>query len=234
MQSWFTYERPTPDRTHTRDRIPYQARLFNDCRFHTLNDLGMYGLDPDDAHNEIFGSFVNDLIPSDDELQVMGQPNFQRRANLCQDRAKMAIQGLVGYWIHNRYNYEYYLREVEQYHPPKNVSIVVVRTEYIHQDWTSIEENILNGPKHLDIALTRKNASTKNGGDMYLSDVAQRRICMELCQEIQTYKQILQRAVNLSPLDVAQSMRDMAESCPVETASQTCPNTNTIDQNVRS
>jgi hypothetical protein len=234
LQSWFAYERPPPPsssattaKIRTRDRIPYQARLFHDCHFATLNELALYGLDPDDPHDEIFGTFVDDLVPSDDEVQVLDHdPTYQRRPHLCQDRAHMAVQGLVGYYVHNRYNYQYYLQQVEQQDSPpnQNVSIVVIRTEYMQQDWQSIEAGVLHGRQDWNISFARKtNASPKRNEDDVLAPVAQRRLCHELCREIQTYKQILRRAVNLSPSDVEFSLHDLADNCPTEAAAETCP-----------
>jgi hypothetical protein len=240
IQSWFTYERPPTikqQKSRTADRIPDQARLFVDCPFSTLNELAMYGLDLDDAHDEIFGDFVQELIPSADEQTVLDKLTVGRRGqNLCQDRAHWAIRGLVGYAVHNRYSYQYYLQQVEMYHhSDTNVSIAVLRTEHLQRDWQRMEEIVssssssgLSDDHHRNnnknVTFARKNnASTKNDADLFLSDVAIQRLCYALCEEIQTYKQLLRRAVNLAVSDVAVSLQELAKSCPVEAAAEACP-----------
>jgi hypothetical protein len=50
----------------------------------------------------------------------------------------------------------------------------------------------------------------------YLSDRARTLLCAALCDEIQVYKRILRRAVNLRESDVQESLAELRETCPLE------------------
>ena len=43
-----------------------------------------------------------------------------------------------------------------------------------------------------------------------------------LCNEIQVYKDIIKRAINLNENDIAQTMEELHESCPKEAVESTC------------
>lgn len=184
--SWFNYEHPDTG-YWDEDRSLKQDLLYKKCDFDTLNILGETGLAPRQTSN------ISDV---------------------CRGRARDAITGAVGFSTHNYYNYEYYLREVTTDAVP---NIVVIRTEHLAADWKSIEEDILHGPKDQNVTFSRRcNSSPQRPDNMYLSPTAKRRICEALCQEIQVYKNLLHAAINLSEGDVAQSIAELYENCPVE------------------
>jgi hypothetical protein len=192
IQSWFNYEHPDTD-YWDEDRSNQQKLLYKECDFDTLNVLGEIGLAP---------------------------PYSTNASAVCQSRAHEAITGATGFSTHNYYNFGYYLREVTSYTVP---TIVVLRTEHLAADWKSIEENVLHGPKDLNVTFSLKcNASPTRPKTTFLSPIAQRRICAALCQEIQVYKSLLQAAINLNKNDVAQSMAELEESCPVEAMNNVC------------
>lgn len=200
IQSWFTYEHPL-NRLASESRREKQKLLFTDCEFDTLTELGERGLAP--------------------RSEQQGKSN---KLDVCQERARMAISGTVGYSTHNYYNFNYYLRQVEDNHSG-NIAIAVIRTEHLEADWKSIESGLLNGLKDPKITFARFNASPKRAADLSLSETARERICNFLCNEIQVYKDLLHRAANLHPEDIAVSMADLEASCPVEAALTTCPST---------
>jgi hypothetical protein len=194
IQSWFNYELPDTE-VWSGVRLFKQQLLFSECDFFTLNALGEIGLAPRNTSNA---------------------------TELCQNRAYNAISGTVGYSTHNFYNFAYYLRDVKK-HTDLPLKIVVVRTEHLAADWKSIEEEVLNGPKELNVTFSRKsNASFKRPEVIALSPTAQRRICAALCKEIQIYKGLLRSAINLNKEDIEQSMAELEASCPVEAVKTVC------------
>jgi hypothetical protein len=194
IQSWFTYELPINGNGGSY-RQKKQKRLFDDCEYGTLSDLGEKGLEG--MRNKTTGD-----------------------ASLCQIRAWMAIQGMVGYSTHNKYNFAYYLDEVEAVVPdPK---IAVIRTEHLEEDWNGLEKGLLSGSPTIDVKFPRKNASPKRSQDLELSERARQNLCDALCEEIQVYKKLLHRSVNLDAEAIQVSLNELKESCPVETMKETC------------
>jgi len=104
-----------------------------------------------------------------------------------------------------------------------NARIAVVRTEHLEQDWASIETVSLRQKEASRFSFLQKNKSFKSKDDRYLSDVAQRNLCDGLCEEIQIYKLMLNRAENLSAEDVATTMTELRGYCPKEADRETCP-----------
>ena len=50
-----------------------------------------------------------------------------------------------------------------------------------------------------------------------LSVLGWKNLCKAMCHEMQTYKAMLQRAVNLNDDDVRESVEELKEMCPEET-----------------
>lgn len=67
------------------------------------------------------------------------------------------------------------------------------------------------------------NVNPVDQDDLYISDESIEILCQALCNEIQVYKMILGLAQNLSEDQVYQSLDALALKCPVEAASDTCP-----------
>jgi hypothetical protein len=172
------------------------SRLYIEC-FDTLNELGEVGLS------------VNENT-QDDSLTT------------CQQRARWAVTGQDRYAYHNYYNYEYYLDQVRQYQTNAISKILVIRSEHLEKDWKSIEEDVLDGSRNLNVTFEQTNASPKRAKDYVLSAKARKQICKWLCYEIQTYKFIIQKAINLSEDEKEISMQELSASCPKEALSSTC------------
>lgn len=203
LNSWFRYERPNNETT--RHRLRKVEPLYIDCAFETMNQLG----------------------------EAMSE-----KATKCSKVAWDAVTGARGFAYHNAMNYGFYWNKI-----PEEARdwgrIVVIRTEHLEQDWSSVERVSLAGDVETSSSSTtepdntttitthfsKKNASVKKDQDSYLSELAQQNICAGLCHEIQVYKTILHRAENLSPDDVAISMKELQQSCPVEAAAEQCPST---------
>lgn len=198
IQSWFEYERiNNKTTTNIQQSSSYQIKkpLYIDCQFQTLNQLG-------------------------------GKTGLGGKNNtLCSRRAFRAISGVTGYNTHNYYNYQYYYNKVLNDHT-KNPNIIVIRTEHIEYDYNQIEINILHNihgpPLNDNYTFTHKNKSPKLLDDMYIDIVSKHNICAALCYEIQTYKMILQNAINLNKIDYITSMNELSIDCPIQVGTNTC------------
>jgi hypothetical protein len=150
-----------------------------------------------------------------EELAVNGLGGDRKGA--CSDRAWEAIQGDVAYSAHNYYNFGYYRNQVED-HDPKG-RIIAIRTEHLMEDWNSIEDML--GGQRMSKPVDKINASSKRRREVAkISDRARRNLCIALRQEIQVYKDLLERAENLSEKQVAESLRELQDSCPDGTSGE--------------
>lgn len=124
------------------------------------------------------------------------------------------------------YNFGYYYNRTNIQDP--NARIAAIRTEYMEEDWINVERRLFdtkpsssafrNGFRH-------KNKSPKkaaNSTDLKES-FALRNLCRALCEEIQVYKEILHRAENFRPEEIAQSMEELTSKCPKEAQLTKCP-----------
>jgi len=153
-------------------------------------------------------------------MNQVGEAMSEGNSTVCSRRAWRAVQGLQGFMSHNKYNFGYYWSRIRHH---RTARIAVIRTEHLQDDWASVEMISLNGPKNITYDFGKKNQSHKNKEDTYLSKEAHRNLCDGLCEEIQIYKLVLQRAENLTPNDVEVSMQELKESCPVEAVAERCP-----------
>lgn len=194
IQSWFEYERIFNETADVESPV-YRSKkpLFIDCRYTTLNILG--------------------------GPKGLGLQN----KTLCSRRAFRAVAGSVGYSAHNYFNYEYYYDKVLKNARSRNPRIMVIRTEHLEEDWSSVETKVLGGPPlSNNFTFTHKNKTPKLMEDLTIDDESRQNICQALCNEIQVYKKILQNAENLSKSAYAQSMHELAEYCPLETSTTKC------------
>jgi len=120
------------------------------------------------------------------------------------------------------YNFGYYLNRVKH---PETARIAVIRTEHIEKDWVNVENRVLKAnvdPSRFS-EFTRKNKSVKIEEDKILSEESLKNICNALCEEIQVYKTILNRAENLDQRDLSLSMGELFAKCPTEVSQSSCP-----------
>ena len=198
MMSWFVYERPSTSRFEENEHcIQKRKELFEECPYSTINDLAELGLgeNPDGVVSEI-----------------------------CRDRARQAISGEVGYCRHNKYNYGYFANAI-----PKDGKILAIRTKHLQEDWNSAEayltEHLPEGgspPLVGEEVFPKRNPSTKSYADTHLSIPARKLLCEALCPDIQVYKDLLDRALNLTPEQYADSLDELRRSCPKQARKSTC------------
>jgi hypothetical protein len=135
----------------------------------------------------------------------------------CKRRALDAIQGVDGsdfqpdHWY---YNYQYYFEAI-----PPDSNILVVRNEHMEEDIRGIEDLL---GSHEEERLTLRKAMNTNSradkADLYLSDESISILCHALCNEIQVYKKILRRALNMSQDQLRASLTELEATCPSEAA----------------
>jgi hypothetical protein len=196
MRSWFTYERPPPGSNPTTYAYQIKKPLFIDCPFSTFYDLVEQGLGDPAVYTNVSAA--------------------------CHQRAWDALVGKTAYTRHNYYNYQYYYNLA-----PRNATILAIRTEYLQQDWTSAEMIIARDtpdyrPSQITFPQLNPSPNIIERDSSHLSPIGMKNLCRALCWEIKSYLTILSRAVNLTPQDVANSVRLMRSSCPHQVSSALC------------
>jgi hypothetical protein len=68
----------------------------------------------------------------------------------------------------------------------------------------------------------QRNSNAPKYDEKYLSSDSRKLVCEQLCDEIQVYKGLLYRAVNLNASQVEQSMDELRKSCPREADLPAC------------
>ncbi|KAL7503251.1 hypothetical protein ACHAXN_001061 [Cyclotella atomus] len=175
-----------------------RKRLYDDCSFDTLEDMALRGL-------------------RNQTTDAKGAADPE-----CQRRAVASLLGTEHFGCHFYYNYQFHVEGI-----PSNATIVTIRTEHIVHDWNTVElelggqDNIMGSP---DKAVVKKNNvnTNKADSDKFLSDESIIEICRLLCNDIQMYKEILERSINLDKAQIALSMADLRASCPKEASASTC------------
>jgi hypothetical protein len=148
------------------------------------------------AHKGLLGDGSNDTSPK------------------CRAWARRAIRGEEQFGYHAFHNFAYHIRQV-----PSNASVAVIRLEHMAEDWNAMEA-LLGSSTRVE-TFPVKNRGQKS--TRLLSDLARSTICKHLCDEIQVYKSILNRAANLQRHDVEVSMLELRNSCPREASMPACP-----------
>ena len=152
-----------------------------------------------------------------DTLQELAERGLDRTRNdttlECRYRARRVIRGEEKLGSHAYYNYGRYLSQV-----PTNASIAVIRTPHLLEDWNSMEAIL--GSNATVSTLRSKNRSASN---KTLTNTAKDLLCFTLCTEIQVYKSLLYRAVNLNPAQIEESMQELRNQCPREADLPACP-----------
>jgi len=65
-------------------------------------------------------------------------------------------------------------------------------------------------------------AHAKNETELYLSPRSKEVLCNVLCNEIQVYKEIINKALNLDEEEIQEAIDNLAESCPQQAMHSTC------------
>lgn len=195
MKSWFTYERAGAMDINT-ESYDLRKPLFVDCPFRTFGDLVEYGL---------------------------GNHFKSKVSKICRQRAWDAVRGNTPFARHNFFNYQYYRNEV-----PANATIIAIRSEFLERDWLSAETFVAKTTPNqhhepVKLKFPRFNASRNiTSADRNLSKSGLQQLCLALCREIKAYIDLLHLAINLSPVEVKESLRLLRMTCPRQVDDTTC------------
>lgn len=150
------------------------------------------------------------------ELAATGLTEDGEASDECKQRARDLLRGTAKYEDHIYFNYQYYLEGI-----PHKSNILVVRTEHMEDDWNSVEMS-LGGKPRTNIPFPHENSRPKESRDLILGDEERMLLCHELCVEIQTYKLLLRRALNINIDQYKISMMELKQSCPNEAMLKQC------------
>jgi hypothetical protein len=107
---------------------------------------------------------------------------------------------------------------------PRNATVAAIRSEHLATDWNSMEEHLGSPASARVKSFPRQNPADQAArSGRVLVEEARDHLCRYLCNEIQVYKHILYRAVNLKESDVDESMAELRKSCPREADLPACP-----------
>jgi hypothetical protein len=158
-------------------------------------------------------------FPTFNDFAEKGLNNTGTASDRCKRRAKLAILGEKAFGFHLNLNYRYYTKETLT---DESKKVLVIRTEHMDDDWNSAEVALGGQPEAVTFP-HRNKAKSKAPQDSFLSKNSQELLCRALCNEIQIYKRLLRKALNLKVEQVEESLVELAASCPVETHATSCP-----------
>ena len=191
--SAFNYDKPGDEDFRTdRQWANQKARFYYDCHFYHMEDFVQNGLR--------------------EECET---------SDRCKRWARDAVQGTdtsddsPGHWY---YNYQYYFEAV-----PSDSTILVIRNEHIQEDIRSAEDLFeCQEQERLELAKSMNTNTWSDPDDLYLSDESISILCQALCNEIQVYKKILHRALNISQDQLQVSLMELNAKCPDEAIAEEC------------
>jgi len=152
------------------------------------------------------------------DLAERGLASDGNSSAVCKERAYNAIRGYERFGYHLFHNYRHYTIATLADETRK---LLVIQTEHLQEDWRSAEALLGGNATAIDFPTFNK-ASNKISRDSYLSKKSQALLCNALSEEIEVYKSLLRRAVNLSPEQVKTSLDELSTSCPHEVSQRSC------------
>uniref|UniRef100_A0A7S2M8D7 Sulfotransferase domain-containing protein n=1 Tax=Skeletonema marinoi TaxID=267567 RepID=A0A7S2M8D7_9STRA len=191
--SAFNYDKPNEiDFLHSPDWAKRKAHFYSDCPFYQMEDFVQNGL-----------------------REEGDSPDR------CKRWAKKSIQGINTHNHQNPdhwyFNYQYYLEAI-----PSDSKILTIRNERIEEDIRSIED-LFECHEQERLALAKSaNVGSDQDRSLYLSDESISILCQALCNEIQFYKKILHRAINMSEDQLRVSLMELEAKCPHEAIAEEC------------
>lgn len=139
-------------------------------------------------------------------------------AEKCKQRAESALMGTEHFGNDVYFGYQYHAEGI-----PGIGRVMTIRAEHFEEDLRSVELELAGKRQGTPLSARIQNNAHKVNADVFsLSEELQSLICNMLCNEIQSYKQILNKSINLSGDQVAQSVEELIASCPTEATSTKC------------
>ncbi|KAL7472059.1 hypothetical protein ACHAXS_012375 [Conticribra weissflogii] len=213
--SAFNYDRPESRTGEGLGKKFRKREFYLECPFWRLEDVAQLGLLGKSASPD---NLKADEATKSTDTAIAASPK-------CRKMADEALKGIGNYLPHWYFNYQYYYEFL-----PQNVNLLVIRNEHMVQDWNSIEALLSteNAGMQAGVASAEdfpydNSHKTTDAFDLFLSDESKVALCRALCNEIQVYKTILRKAVNLKVQDVESSIMDeLKEFCPTEALNDEC------------
>lgn len=135
----------------------------------------------------------------------------------CSHWAWAAVQGNIPADYHNAWNYDWYAYRLLHKYP--NSEVYALRVEHLQQDWSTIDLMLGGTGIFSPVMETKQNAADTKPlaiKDHNMTLAGTLHLCRALCDEIQVYKRLLLRAMNLQAPDVAISIAELVKMCPME------------------
>lgn len=184
---------------------PLEDYFYNTC-FPHANALAEHGLAGDPTN-------TSQLVSTNDWLSLP-----------CHDLGHSVVAGHCRqrlFW-HFYYNYQRYCGKIleELAHneqQPNNKLVLVVRQEYLWQDWDSLHL-LLGGNSSSSTSAPRRHAHVHDSQSFQernktLSKQGYHNMCRVLRNEIQIYLQVMQRATNLNEQQVMEAIEAVQKQC---------------------
>ena len=187
--------------------------------------------------NEMVQDSLVDHVPqSQTESTIPALPSIYN-ANAshlgCAELARRCLHGEFMCFCHNYYNYEFYLEDLllwsgQAQNSPKSqqrdIRVDVVRLEHVHHDLNRTLYLWTGQPLHPAVGSSyrHRNAgprpqveatSASSSSSASLNSKLAAPLCRHICYELITYKKVLWIADNLAASEVAESYRELDESC---------------------
>jgi hypothetical protein len=167
-----------------------------------------------------------ECYPTLDEFTTKGLALITTFPDECQTLAQMAIplrgSSLLVAFQHLRFNFDTYFTPLLA---AEDKSLYVVRTEHMLEDLNSISFELGDDGNRLPGVVHQSHWRSEDypNKDRYISAKGLENLCRHLCSEIQIYKEILKRGLNIGDEARAASLRQLSKSCPLQVASAECP-----------
>ena len=103
-----------------------------------------------------------------------------------------------------------------------NKEIFILRSEYFWKDWQNINTLLGGGKVYKVDSITHYECTRPKITNRTISDDGMRNLCYFLCSDIQLYKKLLRKSVNLNEQETRMSWMELNFSCPVEMNRNDC------------
>jgi len=167
---------------------------------------------------------LNHFFHCFDQVDDLATVGLKENKGSCSRVAHRCIRGNYVRCHHMYLNYHFYTNELLQQESKNSKEIFVLRTEHFWEDWQSIN-SMLDGSnitrtKHHTHRERRKNKILVT--NRTISKEGMSNACRVLCEEIQLYKKLIEKAVNLNKHDKMISFIELNKTCPTQTISMMC------------
>jgi hypothetical protein len=175
-----------------------------------------------------------ECYPTLDEALTKGLTTKSKEENDCPMLARKVFSGKVDErfygMVHNKYDFSYYFTELlRKAILDKSINVYVVRNEKMLDDLKKI--NVMFGGTEDGFKFITKHdhfgGMPRGTGlpmtNRTISNEGMKNLCKFLCNEIQIYKRLYQRALNFNDQDYNEMIEGLSKKCPIEASLSGCP-----------